>query len=210
MTMKSEFISQTLARVSLAGVIGILTYQAYGPQDSKQQETTGDPVANKMLPQECLTPEFFTTLNTDLTQGNYEAAVDSFLNPKERAYATTLGNSGTAEEELVRAFGLRPFLATVEVCGTPETPTCEDLVINKNCDCPKYDYSSSKYVVNRIANIKVHEGTNSIEGIVDVRFRQPMQYAIIEGIEVTVRKLPAEESFQTTFRPHWNYEAKTK
>ncbi len=181
----------------------------YDKQKELDQEYC-DPSAHKIFPQECLTSRFFENLNTYVYQGNYEAAVDSFLNPKEREYATTLGTNYDAEEHLVRRFGLKPFLGGVELCGTPETPSCEELIIDPSCGCPKWDYGNSKKIIDRVYDIKVQKGTDSIEGKVEVRFDEPMRYIVIDGDKAIVKQLAVQEPYLTTFTPHWDYFPKTK
>ncbi len=178
--------------------------------ETKLEEISCDPTAHKIFPQKCLTEEFFEELNHYFNPkftifSNYEAAVDSFLNPTERAYGTTLGSSGEPEEEILRAFSLQPFLGGVELCGTPETPSCEELIIDPSCGCPRWDYNKSKDVVDRIYDVRLQKGTDPRQGKIEIRFDETMRYVVVDGANVQVRELVAQEPFKTRFKPHWDY-----
>jgi hypothetical protein len=202
-TSLSEIVFIGAVAAGVASATGILLYATYQWEKEIRAERC-DPIAHKIFPQECLTPEFFENLNTYVKQGSYQAAVDSFLNPDEQAYATTLGSSGQPEEELVRRLGLKAFLPNVALCGTAETPSCEELLIDPRCGCPQWDYSNSKSVIQHLRDINVLHGTDSRRGKIEVRFDQPMQYVVIDGDKVTVKELATSEGYLTTFTPHWD------
>lgn len=208
MSRKNSGANKLLVATAALG-IGLNTVVAVELYALKK-DISCDPTTHKIFPQECLTNDFFETLNSYfspryVTFANYEAAVDSFLNPQERAYATTLGSSGEAEEEILRAFNLQSFLGGVELCGTPETPSCEELIIDPSCGCPRWDYSKSKDVVDRIYDVRVQEGTYPRQGKIEVRFDETMRYVLIEGNQAIVKELAPQEPFKTRFRPHWDY-----
>ncbi|PIN79792.1 hypothetical protein COV16_02285 [Candidatus Woesearchaeota archaeon CG10_big_fil_rev_8_21_14_0_10_34_8] len=162
-----------------------------------------DPEFQRILPQDCLTEDFYDQLNTHVANGNYDAAVNSFLNPDEREYSTTLGASYDAREQLVRSLDLQPFLANVEVCGTADTPSCEDLVIDPSCGCPVYDYNTSAYIAEHISSIRLQPEADPTSGFVEVRFDQGMQYIFIESDEITTNMLVSGLPYRTRFLPHW-------
>lgn len=198
---ESSIVDIVWAGFGLAGVIYGISYFIQS-KDAKDC----DPATNRILPQECLTPEFFQELNGSVKEGRYDDAVQSFLNPEERRYAETLGTKYDAEEHLVRRLALKPFLGGVELCGTPETPSCEELLIDPSCGCPRWDYSNAKAVIERVSDIRVQSGIDSSRlGKVEVRFDESMRYVVIDGARVTMKELPAGEPYLTTFTPHWDY-----
>jgi hypothetical protein len=163
-----------------------------------------DPTDHRILPDACLTKEFYGALNTSIENNDYDGAVDSFMNPDEKDHTTTLGTSYDGHEHLVRRLDLQPFLANVDVCGTEETRTCEELLIDPSCGCVNWDYSSSDYVAEHITSVRVQPLAEPQSGRVNVRFDQDMQYAVINGADITIETLPLGTPYQTTFTQHWD------
>ncbi len=199
---------QTIITLLAGTIIGYGIAQWKANLEAKVEADNCNPNTHQILPQECMTQDFFDRLNGYVTQGNYEAAVESFLNPKEREYAGTLGANYDAEEHLLRRLDLQAFLADTEICGTQETPSCEELFIDPSCGCPKYDYSSAKEVIGHIQGIAVQSGMDATTGRIEVTFDRNMPYVIIDGANTRVKTHQKGEPYLTTFTPHWDYEAK--
>ncbi len=153
-----------------------------------------------------MTQKFFRHLEHLVKDHNYEAAVDLFLPVDERSYGTTLGGSFKPDEILVTRLGLSAFLPT-EVCGTPETPSCEAVAINPSCGCPIPHPEYAQLILPYITGIRVQEKTNSAEGKIEVQFDQDMRYGTISGSQIFLHELRKGESYRTQFTPHWEFDS---
>lgn len=120
-------------------------------------------------------PEFsyeqIEQIESYIQSGNYQNAVDVYLSKKEQRHCTTMSNNCKPEHLLVRSLGLSKYLPDLEICGTENTPTCEELLVNPNCSCIVYRMEKSKDLLEHIKDIEIGES-----GYVYVTFDKEMKY----------------------------------
>jgi len=148
-----------------------------------------------------ITPQTIEKIKTDVLQGDYQKAVDVYLPKKEQQYQATLDDDSLPMHFLVRSLHLHQFLPDLEICGTVNTPSCEDLYVDPSCNCPKYDMNRSSYVLSHIVDIDI-----STKGMVYVTFDQDMRFVDMTSTGIRAEKnpfqvkiLPKGASYQTRF-----------
>jgi len=159
--------------------------------------------AHLILPLKFLTQLFFEHLESNILLKNYEAALNLFLSSDERAYSRTLSrNDQTTESTLMYRLGLQNF-AGVDLCGKKGQPSCDQVLLDPSCACPRAHDEDAPFVLEQIEYIAVAPGTHSAKGQLEIGFKVDMDYFTIDDKKITINRLPKGEHYRAQFTRHW-------